>query len=224
MSSYTNTTFKSVLEKYKINIILEIGSMHGLDTIDLIKHYKPEKIVVVECNPDGINLCKKNLSNYKEVILIETAAWNIDTELSFYKVVESYDPTGTPSHKTDMYDCNIGASSCFKSNGNWPYERYVQKEIKVKAKRLDKVLLEKNIVQVDLICMDVQGAALQALEGLGDYLKNTKAIITELETEPIYHQQSLYKDVVEHLKQYNFFPAYKYQWSELSNDYLFLQK
>lgn len=224
MSSYTNSTFKNKLNKIKINTVLEIGSMHGLDAVDLLKTYNPEKIIVVECNPEGIELCKKNLSNFNNAILIETAAWDVDTELQFYKVTESYDNQGNPSHKNDMHKCNIGASSCFKTNDRWPYERYVQQEIKVKARRLDRVLKEQNVSQVDLICMDVQGAALQALQGLGDYLNTAKAIITELEVAPIYHGQSLYQDVTSYLKQYNFYAASINYWSEISNDYLFLKK
>lgn len=224
MSSYTNETFKGLLKPLNVETILEIGSMHGLDTIELINTYNCKKIIVVECNPDGIALCRKHLSAYKEVTLIETAAWNTDTELSFYKVVESYDMQGNPSHNNNMHKCNIGASSCFKSNGNWPHEKYVQQEIKVKARRLDNVLKEHNISKIDLICMDVQGAALQVLQGLGEYLKDVKGIITELETEPIYHGQSLYKDVTEYLKQYDLQAGYKYNWSSISNDYLFLKK
>lgn len=224
MSTYTTGKFLDILNQLKLNTILEIGSMHGLDSIALLKRYNPERIITVECNPEGIELCKKNLTGYNNVTLLEVAAWNVDTELQFFKVTESYDHLNRPSHKTDMHACNIGASSCFMSNGKWDWERYVQQEIKVKARRLDALLKENNVQQVDLICMDVQGAALQALQGLGDYLHNTKAIISELETEPIYHGQSLYQDVCKYLEQYNFYMAERNNWSKLSNDYLFLKK
>lgn len=224
MSVYTTGVFKEKIDQIKFNTILEIGSMHGLDSIALLKTYKPERVITVECNPEGIELCKKNLTGYPNITLIEVAAWNENTELQFYRVTESYDHLGRPSHKTDMHQCNIGASSCFKDNGTWPWESYVQQEIKVKGRRLDGVLKEHNISQVDLICMDVQGAALQALQGLGDYLVNTKAIISELETAPIYHNQSLYQEVSKYLELYNFYTAYKNNWSKTSNDYLFLKK
>ena len=73
------------------------------------------------------------------------AAWHEDAEISFYPVINSIDIYGNVSHKNEMHKCNIGASSCYKTNDTWPYEKYTQTEIKVKAKRLDNVLKNLNI-------------------------------------------------------------------------------
>ena len=155
-SSYTYEAFKPFIKSIKPKIVAEVGSMHGLDTIELMKEYNPEKVIVVECNPEGIELCKKNLKPYKQVTLVENAAWNTETTLSFYKVVESRDMNGNVSHSNEMHKCNIGASSCFKTNNVWPFEYYRQEEIKVKARRLEDIFKDNNIDNVDLICMDVQ--------------------------------------------------------------------
>jgi len=58
--------------------------------------------------------------------------------------------------KTTWIDGNPGASSSFKSNGNYSIEHYVQDEIKTKCHRLDTVMKNLNIPKVDIIWMDLQ--------------------------------------------------------------------
>lgn len=224
MSSYTYGPFFSVLKNLELKNALEVGSLHGLDAIQILKTYNLEKVTVIECNPECIEICKKNFANYPKISLIEFAAWHEDTEMSFYPVVNSIDTHGNISHKNDMHKCNIGASSCYRTNDTWPYEKYTQTEIKVQAKRLDNVLKNLNIESIDLICMDIQGAELNALKGLGDYLKNVKAIITELELEPMYHNQSLFLDVQEYLKKFDFELKYSNLWAPTAGDFLFIKR
>lgn len=224
MGSYTNPAFKSILENLPLKTAFEIGSLHALDAIEILKSYNLEKIIIIECNPECVKLCKKHTEQYSQIQVVDCAAWYENTELSFYKVVESYDMRGNPSHRNEIHDCNIGASSCFKSNGKWPHEKYIQQEIKVKARRLDEVAAELNIKNIDLICMDLQGAELHALKGLGNYLKDVKAIVTELEIEPMYHDQSLYKDVESYLSGYGFKLKAEYRWASTAGDFLFTKE
>ena len=62
----------------------------------------------------------------------------------------------------------------------------VQKEIKVKATRLDTYLEENDIGNIDLLCMDLQGYELNALKSLGSQIKNVKYIITECSINSTY--------------------------------------
>jgi FkbM family methyltransferase len=222
-SSYTYPPFFDALKKYRFRTALEIGSLHGLDAIEVIKAYSLDRIFVIECNPECVQLCKKNLSAHSQAMVLEMAAWHEDSEISFYPVENSIDRmNGAITHQNEMHRCNIGASSCYKtSDPAWHGEKYFQSEIKVKARRLDRALTDLGVESIDLICMDAQGAELNALKGLGNYLNGVKAIITEAEIEPMYHGQSLLKDIMEHLNSFGFRLEHSWQWSVNAGDFLF---
>ena len=222
-STYTDPRWKDKIHSLSPKIGLEIGSLHGLDAIETLKEYNLEKMYIFECNPTCIDIVQKNISDDDRFELFKYAAWNTDEEISFFPVVESYDIQGNPSHKNEMHSCNIGASSCFKSNGTWPYEKYIQAEIKVPGKRTEDVLSERGVDRIDFICMDAQGAELHALIGLEKYLPEVKAIITELEIEAMYENQSLFHEVVKFLEERGFYLEQSHIWSS-AGDFLFINK
>jgi len=74
--------------------------------------------------------------------------------------------------------------------------------------RLDTFCKQIDIETVDIIWMDLQGAELMALQGLGDIINNVKVIETELEIKPIYTNQSLFEEVDIFLKNKNFNRVY----------------
>lgn len=216
-SSYTYPPFKAALAGIPMKTMLEIGSLHGLDAIEVKSVYGIERVVTIECNPECINICKQNFANREGFTLVEVAAWHEDATIPFYRVVESVDYNGKETR-------NIGASSCFTSNGTWPYEKYRQEKIDVPARRLDGVLTELNMPSIDMICMDAQGAELNALQGLGRYLSGVTAIITELEIQPMYHGQALFSDVGVFLLSKGFELKGTHLWAPTAGDFLFMRK
>jgi FkbM family methyltransferase len=183
----------------------------------VLKTYSLERVITIECNPECIEICRKNFAPYPNITLVEVAAWHTEGKIPFYRVTESHDWNGKPTH-------NIGASSCFQTNDTWPFEKYQQEKIEVPARRLDGVLKELKIGSVDLICMDAQGAELYALQGLGDYLKDVQAIITELELKPMYHKQTLFEDVQRYLLKFGFRLVAEHRWAETAGDFLFVRE
>lgn len=71
--------------------------------------------------------------------------------------------------------------------------------------------------------MDAQGAELNALKGLGNYLNNVIAIITELEISPMYIGQGLFEDVYKYLTTNGFYLADMNMWASTAGDFLFLR-
>ena len=215
--SYTHPPFRAALASLPLKTMLEIGSLHGLDAIEVLKTYSLERVITIECNPECIEICKTNFLPHPEISLVEVAAWHTDGTIPFYRVTESQDWNGKPTH-------NIGASSCFKTNDSWPFEKYTQQRIDVAARRLDGVLSEMKVATIDLICMDAQGAELYALQGLGKYLDGVQAIITELEIKPMYHEQTLFDDVCRYLTQWGFTLAAENRWAKTAGDFLFVKQ
>ena len=48
---------------------------------------------------------------------------------------------------------------------------------------------------LELLCMDLQGAEMEALEGMGDVLDSVKYIITEGQCKRLYHDTPLIGDI-----------------------------
>src|SRR5690606_20785305 len=70
--------------------------------------------------------------------------------------------------------------------------------------------------------LDIQGAALHALRGLGDRLKSVRYILAELETRPLYHDQDLFPEVCAHLAAHGFRAAAEVKRDAWFSDYLFI--
>jgi FkbM family methyltransferase len=191
MREYLNRAFTEVTKGQKIETIIECGSRDCLDTLSLLEYYNPSLIFAFECNPESIVTCKENIQGIKNIYLIEKAVYNKDQVITFYA--------------TDMersIDKNIGASSLLKHRDN--EREFFQKEIQVEAIRLDTFMSTYNVKKVDLLCMDLQGTELLALQGLGKRLKDIHFIISEVLFQSYYHNDYLYKEVKNKLSKNRF--------------------
>ena len=195
-------------------IIFDIGSRDCLQSIEFYNNFPNAHIYAFECNPNTINICKKNIENYnnritraqlaedsisypQRITLIEGAVCDYDGEITFY-------PINQQKTITSWDDGNPGASSLYKSNRDYPYEKYVQDEVITNCHRLDTIMNKYNIKNVDIIWMDLQGAELLALKGLGKYLKDVKYIYTEITHKEIYKGQVLFEEFNQFMINNNF--------------------
>lgn len=184
---------KHIKNKDEHFIIFDIGSRDCIQSIEFYNSFPNSKIYAFECNPNTLNICKKNIENYSDrITLIEGAVCDYDGNIRFY-------PINQEKTITTWKDGNPGASSIFKSNGNYTVETYVQDEIITNCHRLDSVMNKYDISRVDIIWMDLQGSELLALKGLGNYLHNVIYIYTEACHIPIYTNQALFEDINEYL-------------------------
>ena len=197
-----------ILNKYipdfKLNnddIILEIGSRDALDAIDLYNKFNCN-IYSFECNPTAIDIMNENINYYKinnnKIKIVEYAIDNKNNNsLDFYPTIID----------------NIGASSIFKlknnSNNKEVIEhtnRHFQKHIKVKSIRLDEWIKKYNINydKIKLLCIDLQGNELRALESLSNYINFVEVIICEGQYEQCYNNSCLINEINEYLLKFNF--------------------
>ena len=187
------------LEKNNISpkIILDIGARDMEESIFFSKKYPNAKIISFECNPNTLEICRNKIVGIENIQLIDKAVNEIDGTCDFYSINKE-------KTITTWKDGNQGASSLFLANGNYPHETYVQDKVSVECVRLDTILSNLNVDEVDLIWMDLQGAEMLALKSLGKFLENVKIIYTEVEINPIYIGQCLFKDVNSFLLNNNF--------------------
>lgn len=180
-----------------IKIIVELGARDCKETLHFEENYPNANILTFECNPATLNICRKAVIGKSRISLFEKAVSDTNGTIKFY-------PVNPEMTETTWEDGNPGASSLFKASGNYEIENYVQDEIIVDTVRLDNILRSEDISEVDLLWMDIQGAELMALKGLGKTINNIKVIHTEVEFIEIYTNQPLFEEIKSFLINKNF--------------------
>lgn len=186
-NSYLTQTFKNK----EVDVIFDVGSCHALESVELTKKYPNAKVYAFEANPVSYDVCLKNTEGYDSINVINKAINDYDGTCKFY-------PMDKDKTITTWEDGNQGASSLYRANGAYDFiEKYVQYEIEVPCTRLDTFCKKNDINNIDILWMDLQGAELKALQSLGPLLETVQIIHTELEMNPMYEGQCLFRDVNE---------------------------
>jgi len=185
--------FAAFLEARRVDFdtfstVFDIGSRDGLQAIELSRLFPKANVVAVECNSATLDTCRRNLAPHSRIRLVDKAINSFTGRCPFYPI----DPMRTVTTWTDG---NPGASSLFIANGEYPVETYIQNKTQVECIRLDDLCRELDIVAIDLIWMDLQGAELLALQSAGPLLDKIRYIYTEVSHRPIYEGQCLFGDV-----------------------------
>jgi FkbM family methyltransferase len=212
------TFLKYIPNREKHYIIFDVGSRDCQQSIEFYNNFPNAMIYAFECNPNTLDICRKNIENYKDrITLIEGAVCDYDGEITFY-------PINQKKTTTSWEDGNPGASSLFKSNGTYAYEHYVQDEIKTKAHRLDTVMKLHNIPTVDIIWMDLQGAELLAFKGLGSFINQVEYIHTEISHKAMYTGQVLFNELHAFMTSNNLIIKNPLQLTEWQEDAIYQKK
>lgn len=191
-SDYLDPRFTRHLDPAAVGMIFEIGSRDGHDAVLLQRRFQAP-VYAFECNPYALDECRAFLRDREGIVLIEKAAWNENTTLPFFPVIDT--------HRDGRRTLNqLGAASCLRARPDY-IEKYTQTEVTVEAIRLDDFCRDRGISGVDFLCMDVQGAAIPVLEGLGGILDTVRYLIIELEHRPIYQDQQLFPEVRSYLSR-----------------------
>jgi FkbM family methyltransferase len=195
--------FLEKIDKTKIKIIFELGSRDLVDAIKLLNYYENSKLYSFECNPECLIECNKQLSNLNEyqknnLFLIDKAVSLVNSIVTFYPFdLSKYNNMGSSS----MLKIDFSMRNRDDPDYNIPNP---QKEIVVNGIRLDTFMDEKQIENIDLLCIDLQGYELNALKSLGNYLHKVKYIISECSIENTYINGAIFTELYDYLKKYNF--------------------
>lgn len=209
---------KVILDKNKEYVIFDIGSRDCLQSIEFYNNFPNAKIYAFECNPNTLDICRKNIKDYTDrITLIEGAICDYNGKIKFY-------PINQEKTITTWKDGNPGASSLFKSNGLCTIEHYVQDEIYINCHRLDTIMEKYGIDKVDIIWMDLQGAELLALKSLGNKLKDVKYVYTEVSHKEIYTGQVMFNELHNYILSNNFFLKNNLTMSGWQEDAIYIKK
>ncbi len=213
---YLQPVFLEHLEGRDFRSIFELGSRDGRDAVAL-HHRFGAHVHAFECNPYALELCRESLAREPGVTLVPLAVWNRSERITFFPVVETLiEFEGGES----LTPTRIGASSCFEADPSY-HERYVQSRIEVEAVRIDDYRRDHGLGPVDLVCLDLQGAALQALQGMPETLQSCDFVLAELERRPLYLGQALLPEVSDFLARFGFERVAAVERDKWFGDYLF---
>jgi FkbM family methyltransferase len=218
-SDYLNPGVLRLIDASGIRTVFELGAHDARDTVALAEKFAAQ-IHAFECHPGMLPLARERIRAHPaadRIHLVEKAAWDAADRIPFYPVVR------TTSAADGAELDNPGASSCFRARDDY-HRRYEQSVTEVEAVRLDAYCDAQNIRRIDLLCMDIQGAALHALRGLGEHLRDVRHILAELENRPLYHDQSLFPEVRDHLAAHGFRCAAEVKRDAWFSDYLFIAR
>ena len=172
--------------------ILDIGSWHLEQSIELSRIFPNSKIYAFEPVPESYQNCVQKSKYFDGISVFNMAMTNFCGETAFYPIDANISP-----------DKNIGASSLLKFkeglNGTFMNQCWIQKEIKIEACTIDAWAKKHNVDSIDIMWIDVQGAELQVFQGADEILAKTKVILTEVGMKPYYEGHGMKKDIDDYL-------------------------
>lgn len=168
--------------------IVEVGARDCAETVAFAEAFPDARIVAFECNPATLPTCREAVRGRDRITLVEKAVGDHPGRVTFY-------PTDPERTVTKHAGGNPGASSLFRARTDYPHERYVQNEISVECTTLAQCPELADVGTIDLLWMDIQGAELMALRGLGTRIRDVGMVHLEVEFLPIYDGQPLFGEV-----------------------------
>jgi len=182
--------FSKILEKYncKITGILHIGAHNCEELVDYQKYgFTNDKIIWIEANPE---LVKNNI--------------NIDNT----RIIKNFICSDTDIGSTKLNIANNTQSSSILEFGShassYPRIKYVR-SINVQNKRIDTMYLEDNIPNnfANFVNIDIQGAELLALKGMGNILHNFDYVYLEVNKAQVYKNCALVNEIDDYLSKFS---------------------
>lgn len=148
------------------------------------------KQIWIEANPEIFEQLKVTLSNNPDALAYNYAIGDVDSVPVVLHVAN-----------------NAGQSSSLLELGTHkkqhPDVHYV-KDIPVVMRRIDCLIPEIVIQQYDFLNIDIQGAELLALKGMGDYLKHFKWLYLEINQGQVYSGCGEVQEVDAYVAQFGF--------------------
>jgi FkbM family methyltransferase len=180
------------------SVFFEIGTHFGFDTEKFTK--LTQNIHCFEPDPRNIEIFKKLNLNVK---FNEYALSDMDGVSDFYlssgNVYESkYGPTD--NNFVNNNDWSASSSLMLPKNHikKTPWVKF-NNTIQIKTKKLETYCLENNINKIDFVWMDVQGAELNVINGMGGFKQKIHYIYTEYSDEELYTNQPNKNKILENM-------------------------
>ena len=208
--------YRSALPARDVRVVLEVGARDCEESMQFTQSFSRALVHAFECNPDTLPVCRRVAASNERVRLTEKAVSDRPGRIAFYQTDPALSITEAP-------ELAAGSSSMFVATGAYPEEKYAQKRIEVEAITLADYLRDEKIGAVDILWMDVQGAEMLVLKGLGERIADIACIHVEVEFFEIYAGQAMYHDVDAYMRAHGFSLAGFTSYSRYAADAVYFQ-
>lgn len=196
-SAYLDSKITDLIDKKEVNLIVEIGAFDCQDAIQLYQYYGCP-VISFECAPESIKKARVSIQDYPFIKLVEKAVWDSTKKIDFYYCTEH--PSASSCY---FFDYQIMADRD-RETMHQMVKKYPIKSIKVDAICLDEWLKQNEINEIDLICINTQGATLPILKGLKAHLNKVKYIVTQVMYQRIYREEALFPEINSFMKEHGY--------------------
>jgi len=151
-------------------VVFDVGACDGGDSLQLARAWPDAKVYAFEGMPANYN---KHLKDNPEVIAVNIVVTDKNGTVQFY---EKNGP---------------GIHSIFEGNDIYRGERYNISKLELPCIRLDTFCAKQGITAIDVMKLDVEGAAYEVLIGCGAMLPHIGILHVETENYQIFGGQRL---------------------------------
>lgn len=138
------------------NTIIDAGANIGLSSLQFARKYPQALILAVEPEYSNYELCCSNVKPYPNIIPINAALWNKDTEIAIV------DP-GLDKWGFQVTDANTSLSPK-----------------KVKAVSVDSLIKKYELNTIDILKVDIEGAEKEVFDNSDAWIDKVSLIIIEV--------------------------------------------
>lgn len=185
--------FKTLVEKYKIipSGVLHIGANDGYEIKTYIENGCPH-VIFIEAENNAYERLKKNTAPFNYVLAIQACIADEDGRDVFFRVASN--------------DSNSSSILKFGTHSQVHPDVTIKDIQEMKTQRTDTLLAKRglDLVNYDFLNIDLQGAELMALKGMGEELKKIRYAYIEVNKEHLYENCPLIGEIDEYLNTFGF--------------------
>ena len=201
------TEIKQLLSYNPTPVILEVGANDGSDSLDFLRTIPNCKLYCFEPDPRATFKFKCKI-NTDRCELTEAALSDVEGVVDFHL-----------SDSSSNWDKSSSLKQPIKHLTYYPWCKFT-KTIQVQCLTLDSWAVQNNIVDVDFVWADVQGAEKQLILGSKNTIQNIRYFYTEFsEIKDVYDGDLVFDELNEIMESNNFELVERFE-----NDALFINK
>lgn len=199
-------TIEQLIEKFKITIngVLHIGA-HQAEEAIAYEQAGITKVIWIEGNPELMPILESALKKYPDQVAYNLLVSDKEDDWVHFNVTNNFQSSSI---------LDLG------THKNHHPEITVHHTLTLKTHRLDNFFKEKNllIATYNFLNLDIQGAELLALKGLGDSIQQVDYIYTEINVGSVYKDCATLLQMDKYLHSYGFFRVAtkltEWQWGD----------
>lgn len=183
--------FRQLWPKYGINPngVLHIGANVG-EEAPVYLELGVKKQIWIEANPIIYDKLRDNIAHNEDAIAYNYCIGDEDGKLVTFHV------SNNGSQSSSILELGTHKTA-------HPEVHYVE-DVEMKMRRIDKLFIFNNPLAYDFLNIDLQGAELKALKGMGNILNNFKWAYLEVNQQELYKGCALVGEIDEYLAVFGF--------------------